>query len=68
MRKKVLILIGVIVLLAVLLSVTAFAADSKLPEYNLVEVIRQNLIMSVTAFFKTIDAIYLFFAKLFGKA
>lgn len=68
MRKRVLTIVGVIAVLAIVLSVTAFAADSKLPEYNLIEVIRQNLVMTVTAFFKTIDAIYVFFANLFGKA
>ncbi len=68
MRKKVLTIVGVIAVLAVVLSVTAFAAESKLPEYNVIEVIRQDLVMSVNAFFKTIDAIYIFFANLFGKA
>lgn len=68
MRKKVWTIVGVIAVLAVVLSVTAFAADSKLPEYNLIEVMRQSLEMSVNAFFKTIDAIYVFFANLFGKA
>ena len=68
MRKRVLTIVGVIAVLAIVLSVTAFAAESKLPEYNLIEVIRQDLVMTVTAFFKTIDAIYVFFANLFGKA
>jgi len=68
MRKKVLTIVGVIAVLAVVLSVTAFAADSKLPEYNVIEVLRQNLEMATKAFFKSIDAIYIFFANLFGKA
>ena len=67
MRKKILTCIGVIAVLAVVFSVTAFAAsEGKLPEYNLIEVIRQELVMSITAFFKTIDAIYIFFHNLFG--
>lgn len=67
MRKKILTCIGVVAVLAVVLSVTAFAAtESKLPDYNLIYVIRQSLEMSVNAFFKTIDAIYIFFANLFG--
>lgn len=67
MRKKILTCIGVIAVLAVVLSVTAFAAsDSKIPDYNLVFVLYQSLKMSVNAFFKTIDAIYIFFANLFG--
>ncbi len=68
-KKRVLTIVGVIAVLAVVLSVTAFAADSgKLTEYNLIEVIRQSLEMAINAFFKSIDAVYLFFAKLFGKA
>lgn len=67
MRKKILTCVGVIAVLTVVLSVTAFAAtEGKLPEYNLVEVIHQELVMSVNAFFKTIDAIYVFFTNLFG--
>ncbi len=67
MRKKVITCLGVIAVLAVALSVTAFAAsECKLPDYNLIAVIRQSLEMSVNAFFKTIDAIYIFFANLFG--
>ena len=69
MRKRVLTCIGVAAVLAVVLSVTAFAASGgKLPDYNLIEVIRQSLEMTIKAFFNSIDAIYLFFAKLFGKA
>ena len=67
MRKKILTCVGVIAVLTVVLSVTAFAAtEGKLPEYNLVEVIHQELVMTLTAIFKTVDAIYIFFTNLFG--
>lgn len=67
MRKKILTCIGVVAVLAVMFSVTAFAAaGGKLPEYNLVEIIHQELVMTLTAIFKTVDAIYIFFANLFG--
>lgn len=67
MRKKILTCIGVIAVLAVVLSVTAFAAsESTLTNYNLVIVIYESLKMSLNAIFKTVDAIYIFFSNLFG--
>ena len=69
MRKKILTCIGVIAVLAVVLSVTAFAETetaATLPDYNFVYILRHSLEMSLDAFFRTIDAIYIFFANLFG--
>ena len=68
MRKKILTCIGVIAVLAVVLSVTAFAESetTTLPDYNFVYILRHSLEMSLDAFFRTIDAIYIFFANLFG--
>lgn len=67
MRKKILICIGVIAVLAVMLSVSASAAsETALPDYNLVYILRNSLEMSLNAIFKVVDDIYIFFANLFG--
>ena len=56
-----------IAVLAVVFSVTAFAAtDCELTDYNLIIVIQKNLEMTLSAIFKTADAIYIFFSNLFG--
>ena len=67
MRKKVLALTGVIAVLAVVLSVTAFAKDGvTLPEYNLITVIQKSLEMTLNSVFKIADVIYIFFRDLFA--
>lgn len=68
MRKKVLTCIGVIAVLAVVLSLTAFAesAEVELTDYNLINVIRQSLEMAINAIFKIADTLYIYFTGLFG--
>lgn len=72
MRKKVLMFLGAVAVLAVVFSVTAFAESDVLPtdlpqtDYNLIEVVRQSLIMFLTSVFSVVDKIYVFFANLFG--
>ena len=67
MRKRVLALCGVIAVLAVVLSLTAFAKDgAALPEYNFVTILYKNIEMTLSAIFKTVDAIYIFFRNLFA--
>ena len=67
MRKKVLILIGVIAVMAVALSLTAFAADgAAITDYGLFTVMFEKLTINVKAIFNAIDAIYVFFRDLFA--
>ena len=76
MRKKALMFLGVAAILAIVFSVTAFA-ESEVPpvdlpidmpetNYNLIEVIRQSLIMFLTSIFTAADKVYSLFAGLFG--
>ena len=70
MRKKILVLAGVIAVLAVVLSVTVFAkeeaAEAALTNYNFITVLYKELVMFLNATFKTADAIYVFFRDLFA--
>jgi hypothetical protein len=71
MRKKVLMFLGAAAVLAVVLSVTAFAETSDpaietLTDYNLVEVLRQSIEMIMTTLFTVADKIYQLFGGLFG--
>jgi len=74
MRKKVLMFLGVAAILAIVFSVTAFA-ESEVPpvdlpidmpetNYNLIEVIRQSLVMFLTSIFTAVDKVYSLFAGL----
>ena len=71
MRKKVLMFLGTAAILAIVLSVTAFAeaedpAIETLTDYNLVEVLRQSIEMILTTLFTVADKIYQLFGGLFG--
>ena len=70
MRKKILVLAGVIAVLAVVLSVTVFAkeeaAEAALTNYNFITVLYKELVMFLNATFKAVDAIYVFFRDLFA--
>lgn len=66
MRKKLLILAGVIVVMAVVLSVTAFAADgTQMTDYGIITVMFEKISLNIKAIFNAIDAIYVFFRNLF---
>ena len=69
MRKKILLVIGVVALMAAILSVSAFAADAagaEMTDYGVVTVMLEKLTLNVKAIFNVINAIYTFFANLFA--
>ena len=67
MRKKIWILIGVIAVMAAVLSVTAFAADgTQMPDYGVISVMFEKISLNFKALFNAIDAIYVFFRDLFA--
>lgn len=69
MRKKILMVIGVVALMAAILSVSAFAADavaSQLPDYGVITVLLEKLTINLQALFNIVDKIYIFFHGLFG--
>ena len=73
MRKKVLLFLGAVAVLAVVLSVTAFAeaevppvTDLPQTDYNLVTVLHQSIQMFLTAIFTVADKVYQLFAGMFG--
>ena len=69
MRKKIWMVIGAIVLMAAILSVTAFAADAaatEMTDYGVVTVMMEKLTLNVKAIFNVLNAIYTFFANLFA--
>lgn len=68
MRRKIFFTVGVLAALAIVLSVTAFAADSSvgMTDYGIITVLFEKLTISVKSFFNVIDSIYLFFKNLFG--
>lgn len=67
MRKKIFLTVGVLVALAVVLSLTAFAAEEGgLTDYGIITVMFKSLELGVKSFLGAIDAIYLFFKNLFG--
>lgn len=72
MRNKVLMFLGAVAVLAIVFSVTAFA-ESEVPavdlpqtDYNLIEVLRQTIVMFLTSVFTVADKVYQIFAGLFG--
>lgn len=69
MRKKVWAVAGVIAVLAVVLSVTAFAKAEgcDLTNYNFITVLYKEIVMFLNATFKSVDAIYVFFRDLFAR-
>lgn len=68
MRKKILMVIGVVALMAAILSVSAFAADAgtQITNYGVITVLLEKLTLNMKALFNTIDAVYMFFANLFA--
>ena len=68
MRKKVLLVIGVIALMAAILSVSAFAADAgsaQMTDYGVLTVMMEKLTLNIKSIFNVVNAIYTFFANLF---
>lgn len=68
MRKKIFFTVGVLAVMAIVLSVSAFAADGNVPmtDHGIITVLFEKLTINVKAFFNVIDSIYLFFKNLFG--
>ena len=69
MCKKIVALLAVVAVMTVVLSVTAFAADSgsaELTNFGVITVLFEQLKITTQAFFGVIDKIYLFFANLFA--
>ena len=68
MRRKIFFTVGVLAVMALVLSVTTFAADSSvtMTDYGIITVLFEKLTINVKAFFNVIDSIYLFFKNLFG--
>ena len=61
--------IGVVALMAAILSVSVFAADAAtahLTNYGVITVLLEKLALNMKSLFNAIDAVYMFFAKLFG--
>ena len=71
MRKKIWAVIGVIAVMAVVLSVTVFAqedpaaAEIELTNYNLIDVLYKSIIMTLDSVFAFVDKIYVLFKGLF---
>ena len=70
MRKKILMVIGVVALMAAVLSVSVFAADAtgtaQITDYGVITVMMEKLTLNIKTVFNVLDAIYTFFANLFG--
>lgn len=68
MRKKIWTIVGVIAVLAVVLSLTAFAKDgaAELTNYSFITVLHKEIVMLLNAVFKSVDAVYIFFRDLFA--
>ena len=69
MRKKILMILGAVALMAAILSVSVFAADAgtaQMTDYGVITVMLEKLTLNVKAFFNILDAVYTFFAGLFG--
>lgn len=68
MRRKIFFTVGILTVMAIVLSVTAFAAegDVAMTDYGIVTVLFEKLTINIKAFFNVIDSIYLFFKNLFG--
>ena len=67
MRKKVLTLVGVVIVLAIVLSLTAFAeegAQIELTDYNLITILHRVVEMILTAVFGIVDKVYVLFQGL----
>ena len=67
MRKKILAALAVAAVMALVLSLTAFAADEiAMTDYGFLTVFVEKLRINLAALFNTLNAIYVFFANLFG--
>ena len=70
MRKKILMVIGAVALMAAILSLSVYAADAtgtaQITDYGVVTVLLEKLTINVKAFFNVLNAVYTFFANLFA--